>query len=110
MTSTAASRLRRGWFSDPECNRTTYRLQGALRILAQWGAKPEWSHSNNTYIEWGREKHCCDYRCTVAWPEWVTNDVLDSAYNASSTLQSARGDWNKAQASITRAALVAAGK
>jgi hypothetical protein len=95
MTSASVTRLRSGWFTDPECSRETYRLQGAIRILALWGAEPTWTHSDCTRVEFGRVKHACDYRCKVEWPEWVTNDVLQAAYTASSALQTARGIYNR---------------
>ncbi|HKB40459.1 MAG TPA: hypothetical protein VKD72_28805, partial [Gemmataceae bacterium] len=104
----SVNRLRRGWFQDPECHRETYRLQGALRILALWGAEPVFPEHTEKCIRHPDNRHCrvhgvmysCDNGCTVGWepvptwPEWVSDEVLGAAYAAACALQTARGAWH----------------
>jgi hypothetical protein len=104
MASRGVYAMRQGWFRDPEDSLTTYRRQGALGILRQWGGEPEWTHSDHTYVEWGRERHLCDDRCKVTYPEWVTDEVIQAALTASDVIQTARGKYHQRAASRLRAA------
>ena len=95
MLSTGARYLKRGDTADPECHRMTYRLGVARSILRSQGIEVEWNHSEHTgVIGTGllqRTGHVCDYRCKAVWPEWVTDEIFNTAFNLADQLQSERG-------------------
>lgn len=93
----ATQMLRAGRTHDYEDSRSTYRLQQAYGILAAAGVEPVRTHSDTMAWDWAtnRDRHVCDYRCKVTWPEWVTNDMLEAAYNLADAAQTARGAYNR---------------
>ena len=93
--------LRRGDTFDPECHRTTYRLQLGQRILAASGVEFHWDHGpNEGVVGTGllqRTGHVCDYRCKAVWPAWATGEMFDRAYALADEVQTERGNWHQSK-------------
>lgn len=96
--------MRAGWFSDPECARTSYRRRYALGILKLWGGGPETLHHPEGRCQLPRvqrvfsQDYSCDYRCTQVYPEWVTDEVIQAALNCAHTIQTQRGAFFRGEA------------
>ena len=90
--------LARGDTGDIECWRTTHRLGVARRILAGLGIEPTWEHSDCQRANFGRMRHECDYRCVATWPEYVTGEMFDLAYELADEYQTEHGGYLKSQA------------
>lgn len=73
----------------------TARLHMAFTILKAAGAESTRTHSDRTYVEYGRERHMCDHHCTTAWPEWVTGEMFDQAFTLADTAIPARSTYNR---------------
>jgi hypothetical protein len=99
-----AAQVKRGDMSDHDCARATHRIRVARVILGSQKIRPEWNHSDSTIVEWGREKHSCDYRCEAVWPEWVTNRVFNLAVALADEIQTERGSWHQRQINEQRRA------
>lgn len=118
--STNASRVKRGWFSDPECHRTTYRLRKTLAILHAMGIEPTFAEHAETCMkspaQRGNRCHNWLYYCDChvgndprpTWPEWATDEMFNMAASAASAAQTARGEWHQRQINERRAAARAA--
>jgi hypothetical protein len=102
--TTGAYYLKRGDTFDIEDWRMTHRLGVARSILRSFQVEPTWEHSDCTRVEWGRPKHACDYRCKATWPEWVTDDIFDLAFNLADEVQDKRGRWHQNEINKTRLA------
>lgn len=109
MTSLAVIKLRRADTYEPECQRTTHRLQTAMGILNGMGVKPTQTHDPDCHREWvntsGRAIKCegsgpypSPLTCLkTEWPEWVTNELFDMAYNLADKVITDRGQSYRAE-------------
>jgi hypothetical protein len=103
------SMLVRGYTHDPECGRTTNRIQTALRMLADMGVKPTYVEHSDTCIcnpknRWNQVHgyyYHCDADCPrknndePVWPVWATGEMFDLAYRLASEVISQRGEYNR---------------
>lgn len=97
--------LRSGRTYDIECSLSTERLHRSYKVLEALGAAPVIVHGPQTAWDWAtnRERHmdACTINgtgkagCTVTWPEWVTDEMLDEAYSLTSTFRKAEGHYNR---------------
>lgn len=100
--SYAASFLRRGTTYDPECSRSSARLQIAGRILTDQGVSWTTEHGNtavNERVEFGWVKHGCANNCitTIDQP-WVTDQILEAAWHLADLIQTERGAYHRQEA------------
>jgi hypothetical protein len=86
MMTTGASHLKRGDTFDPECGRTTHRLRLGQHILAAAGI--ESAHVHGEHRENFRG---CYSGCRNVWPEWVTDEMFESAWSLADKVQTERG-------------------
>lgn len=96
--------LRRGYSGDPECGRTSNRIHVAYQLLRDQGIEVTITHAyrDGEWVpdgsggppppEWARRgaTHRCSDRCIAAWPEWVSDSVLEAAARMACELQDAR--------------------
>jgi len=97
--------LRAGRTYDIEDSRTTDRLHAAYDVLKALGAEPTIVHGPQMGWDWAtnRERHieACTLHgsgvagCTITWPAWVTDEMLDAAYGMANTFRTARGAYNR---------------
>lgn len=80
---------------DPECTRTTHRLQSARRVLATLHCTPTKQHDDAAHAQWGG----CDYRCTETWPEWASDDLFNFAWQVANEAITRCGQFNQRAAS-----------
>ena len=109
----AVIKLRRDDTFEPECVFTTRRLQGAKGLLKSMGIEPVITHDpqcTKTLIRYGMAYKCEGHNeyghlpcLKVEWPEWVTDEILDEAYNLVSNVTTARGRHNREEARVLRA-------
>lgn len=98
-----AARVKRGYTFDPECSRTTHRLQTTLEILRVEGIVPTIPDHDSKCImhpdnAWNR-CHGFNYHCECGrgmnpqptWPDWVTDACFNAAAIAAEVMISARG-------------------
>lgn len=80
--SNGAYLLKRGDTYDYEDSRMSHRLRRARMILENMGIKPVVEHCNQCKIgpSRGPMSGCWD-ACKTVWPEWVTNEVFQAAFN-----------------------------
>jgi len=93
--STGAYYLKRGDTYDYEDSRMTNRLQRARMILKNLGIEPVVEHCQ--LCKEGAAGGGCWDACKTVWPEWVTNEVFQSAFNlACATIEAnAAHNWKK---------------
>lgn len=110
----AAYMLRSGRRYDPEDYRATERLHLAYQILETLGAAPTIVHGNRTYFDWASagslnpDKHLCSLNgsgygdCTITYPEWVNDAMLERVWDLADTFRTARGQYNRNAALAAR--------
>ena len=99
----SADLLMRGRTYDPECSRTTNRLQAALGILREQGITPTYPdhsddcmlHPANAYNRMHGYTYHCAPHCPrkdagPSWPAWATTEIFDLAYKLADRVISAR--------------------
>ena len=98
-----AQMLRSGRTYDYEDSRATHRLHVAYEVLTTLDAEPTFTHGTRTWYDTAthRDRHQCalqgsGYRdCTITWPEWVTDELLNEAYNIADAFLTAQGAYNR---------------
>lgn len=109
--STGAAYLKRGYRRDPEDWRMTHRLEVARSILRSQGIETEAIHMGGGRFERGmvvgrrqidlstmsqaeRDEHrsrCGDgIGCREVWPEDITDEVFQAAFDLANAIQNAR--------------------
>lgn len=93
MTTYAVSHIRSGIFNDPECSRSTHRLQVTRGILEALGVKFVKDHTDKTYAPSYRagwlvpEVHLCNHECKAhPLPEYVTDEIINEAWGLADTM------------------------
>jgi len=108
--SHGACSLKAGYFFDPEDSRKTRRLQGALAVLEQMGVQPTTLHHTDCAKHASnagrgvRYPGYCSNLCTVEWPKYVTDEMLQMAWTIGDTTATLRGIVTNAKAAAERAA------
>lgn len=103
--SFTAFRLRRGDNYDHDDARTSYRLRLAWSILATMGIEREIEHGNAVINQAAFNRHACADNCRAKpLPDWVTDEILEKAFDLADAMQTARGQFNQAAASAARSA------
>lgn len=98
--------LNRADVYDIEDPRETHLRNATILLLGKMGAERTIAHGDATWFDsaTGRERHLCQdpgsrNACRVVWPEWVTEEVVNHAYDLSYVA------W-QAQVAINRRGLV----
>jgi hypothetical protein len=95
-----AYQIRRGDTYDYDCSRTSARLSATWSILKLWGIEREIVHSaacvDRKQIPAGSSFYRgCDDGCRAKpLPEWVTDEMINQAYDLADTFQAARGRFH----------------
>lgn len=109
-STTNGRRIQKGYTFDPECHRASHRLSLAAHILSHAGVEATTVHAHGAGNEGAYGRHVCDYHCEVVWPEWVTGETFDHAYALANEIQTARGEFHRAEAYAAKAAREAAAR
>ena len=113
MTSYAVSMIRSGRTFDIECGRSSHRLQTTWRILESLGLVEESLHSDNMAEKYdyanpgsltmtnGTPVHRCDWLCCIKpLKPFVTDEMIQQAWNLGSTMITERAAWMRRPAKV----------
>ena len=83
--------LKQGRRIDPEDHRMSYRLGLARDMLGGGMVLPTTSHDEAGH----RVFNCCGDSCKTTWPEWMTDEMFEMAYNLANLIQSERSSFTR---------------